>query len=293
MSNRYTKALEYFVENGLPLNESIVNDLKNKFENRNNIKKTYTAYYMPFTNKHIPDTFDTSIKSKLRSIFLSLDPKDSIADIVGIVTNNSSKAIKEDKPFIFNKTKELDKKYTLYTFSIYVSSKKPIEDDIEFYSSNVVEFNGKVTKKETNTLKYFLDKYHIKYEVVDANEKFKDRIKIYNEILAITKKTLFNFKSKGSKDGFGIINRDDEFNKETYESFIYGQTDEFDIVECSIYDYYENKKMNYRDFDLTKDYFDDTTKLQKELNKALRKYGTVDYGGDWDDGPIYIKVKSK
>lgn len=299
MSN-YSRALEFFIENNIKLDEGFLERLKEKVKNKNNIKKSYKGYI--FTSSSIPNSFNETNKNISEALFF--DKQSAIRYMLAIMTHSNEN--KEVINFSDKYVKELDRKYTLYSVDIYIESSKELGDKTIYLfdtnHNNIIHYNAKITGKESDTLKNFLDKYHIKYQAENFAEKYKDRINIYNYAIKAGKKVLAAEQKKREEPyiGFSIVDKnDDDYYQEQYDDFISGESNNIaiisgdydgfvtDTVESSKY---KDKSKNMNRFDIGEWWGEILNDLIKLLSGELKQYGSIDWDGDNDSGDIELIV---
>ena len=261
------------------VNESIVSRLMNMYKNKFKrilSSKEETMYIFTYEDYNINTVLkeECPYKSKKDAIEFLLRWKYSLHDKSKTITKSNYEKVFKDND-------------TYYLYTVKAKTSEGVEND---FVKDI-----KIIDKKEGTLKEFIDKYNIKKDIASEKE-FKDRGKLQKEAANVAKSIITKLKSKYPKieDGFGVIMYD-KFHEDDIEykrliEFKYGMENYIDIIWCDAWEYTDQKA---RAEELYNGYIECFNDIFGEFKKVMEKYKnvTVDYYGDWDDGPIVIIVK--
>lgn len=224
-------------------------------------------------------------------------PVGSTFELYGDTYNNAADAVRSLLVILFNLKKESDR---------YIMNKSDF-DKLNRETKPVYLYKGTTTFKEDThgrlnvwdykvdevvfkgTMKELVSKYDIKFEVNDNSSIIRERTKIYNDLLKISKEIIKESMTKFPRKhcGFGPATFEEDDEK---ERFLSGMTNEIDVIHCDAWDFCDGKA---RDDSEYRKYTDVFNWIFGQCREKMSNYGTIDYGGDWDDGPIYLTLKNK
>ena len=180
-----------------------------------------------------------------------------------------------------NNLKKLEKDYDQYIYIVkYDSVIKDPKDKYGGYNNKVVSI------EKEGTIKELIDSYHINVSVSEVeSRKEKERLKIFKDATSKAKVILQSLKKQfpNIDKGFSIHDVTEDSNEEYFNLFLIGEDDEISIIDCDAWEYCDG---NARDMDRYQEYSDCMIAIYEKLGAELAKYGKLEYGGDWDDGPI-------
>ena len=170
---------------------------------------------------------------------------------------------------------------------IYVDSGDGDEGCIYINESNISLDEGFFkSRKQNPIIKSYKPKPIKRNPEYDTTEEFQK----WFESLAESEKVRFVKDAQSSiakaiqrkyKAGFGVPYTEDDDELWYMSRGILN----VEALDCSIYDFYDNAKIDYRNPDETEDY----ERAMKDAEQIAKSLGyTIGYGGDWDDGPYYI-----
>ena len=250
-----------------PVNEGFLSKLMNMFKNKDKKRdsKPVTRYYISLKLKE-PGTV-----SKNDIFYYGSKKKAILAYLRGFYQINVEKC------------------------TISSSNNKKLEKDLDkmvFLNTLEASATTKIVEVEEAPLSDLMKKYGIKLTVSEETDKMeKERTKIYRDCITIVKGYINQLKSEypNITKGFEVTNyfSDDEYDD--LSDFVSGFNDYICLIDCDAWAYTNNKARTEEEYENYSKCFD-TLYDQLKKNNILAKYGTIDYYGDWDDGPIVLIV---
>ena len=135
-----------------------------------------------------------------------------------------------------------------------------------------------------DTVINLIKKYSIKIDVKDNSAIIKKRTKIYKDACSIASKIILDLSKEDPqvKKGFTVnkVSNDDD----NFISFVDNIDNDMEIISCDAWAYTNNKARDEEEYNK---YIKAFNNIYNELKKQIT-FASVDYYGDWDDGPICI-----
>ncbi len=178
--------------------------------------------------------------------------------------------------------KDLEKNNTY----VYISKYKHEEND----EGNTYGERNKFTlieSSEEGNIMDLIKKYNIKIDIQDNTALINKRSKMYKDACKIAKKIIDDLSKEDPqiKKGFSVVNSSN--NDSDYDSltdFEDNMDNSCEIISCDAWFYTNNKARDQEEYEKYSKAFD---KIFGEFKRQVA-FASVDYYGDWDDGPIVI-----
>jgi len=162
-------------------------------------------------------------------------------------------------------------------------------------NGNTYGEKNKFTHLEISDEGHILDlmnKYNIKIEIKDNTAFINRRAKMFKDACKIAKKIIDDLSKEDPqiKKGFRVVNPSMvDSDAESLADFEDNMDDSCEIISCDAWEYTNMKARDQVEYEKYSKAFD---KVFGEFKKQIT-FVSVDYYGDWDDGPIVIIDKNK